>query len=233
MPDYVLKVAKIVQETPLIKTISFEFPEGQEMDFKAGQFVMLLFPDKNPPYPRAYSIASSPTDKGHIDITFKKEGIFTQRLYSLMEGDSIAMKGSHGHFMFDESINEDIVLIAGGTGLAPLRGIIRYALAKKVQNKFYLILSTKKPEDIIYKSEMKEWNSNGRIKTNITLTGYDGDDWQGHKGRIDKEYIMQCIDNPGNKLFYICGPKAMITSMKQQLAELGVDQRKVLTEIWN
>ena len=233
MADYVLKVAKIVPETPLVKTISFGFPEGQEMEFRAGQFVMLLFPDKNPPYPRAYSIASSPTDKGHIDITFKKEGLFTQRLYALKKGDSIAMKGPHGHFTFDEGVKEDLVLIAGGTGLAPFRGIIRYALAKKAQNRFRLILSVKTSEDIIYKKEIKEWDSSGRVKACITLTAPDGDDWEGHRGRIDTEYLQQCVGDFGNKLFYVCGPKAMLTAMKQCLAELGVEQKKIITEIWN
>ena len=109
------------------KTLQLSAPRG--FDFVPGQWVMLHFPGGDPKDRRAYSLASSPTQKGSIELTVGLAGDFTTRLFSLKEGDKLMVRGPFGKWLFDESAARS-VLVSEGTGVTPFRSMCRYAIER-------------------------------------------------------------------------------------------------------
>ena len=227
--EYKLKIIKLIDETPDTKTFRVE-RKGQ-IGFKPGQFFMVRFED-NSNLHRAYSIASSPTDKNHMDITMNLVGTFTEKLWSAKAGDYLMFKGPYGKFYFDESIKEDLILIGGGLGITPFRSILRYCANFKLENKIKLIYSVKAPKDIVYKDELeklKEENPNYALVLTMTRPTPD---WKGRIGRINEMLLKENISNMENSLFYLCGSLDFVRDMAKMLESLGAKKEKIRKDIW-
>ena len=135
---------------------------------------------------------------------------------------------------YDENMKQDLVLIGGGLGISPLRGIIRYCHNKKLQNRINLLYSVKAPEDVVYKDELDKFNdSNFNFDCIVTVTRPKPEDnWDKRTGRIDKELLKQNIKEVPNTLFFICGPLVFTKSIISMLEELGVKKEQIKTDIW-
>lgn len=228
--EYKLKIIKIIDETADTKTFRVE---SKGIDFSPGQFFMVRFED-NKVLQRAYSIASSPTDKGYLDITMNLVGEFTNKLWQAKLGDILVFKGPYGKFYFDESMKHDLVLIGGGLGITPLRSIIKYCIDKNLGNRVSLLYSAKTPKDIVYKNELEELKSkNPDYRFVFTITRpEEKDGWEGRVGRIDDELLRQSIDDVENTLFYICGSLQFAKDIRETLYSLGAQKDHVKTDIW-
>ena len=146
--EEVIKIIKIIDETPDVKT--FRLKSENNIDFIPGQYCMVSFPDDED-NKRPFTFSSSPTEKGYIDLTVKKMGVFTTKLYSLGIGDKLKIIGPNGESLnFDGSVKEDIVFIAGGSGITPFISALRYAAIKNLPNSITLLFSSKTEKDIIY-----------------------------------------------------------------------------------
>ena len=142
--EHILKIKEIIDETPTVKSFKVETPNISNIDFYSGQFFMVYFvDDPEIKIGRAYSIASSPMEKKYLEIALNKVGPFTSKMFQLKEGDLLKFKGPYGKFYFNQEIKNDLVLIAGGTGITPLMGIIRYCTDKRLSNKIKFIYSVK------------------------------------------------------------------------------------------
>ena len=190
--EHKLKIIKIIDETPNVKTFRVEIPKDTEIDFFPGQFFMVRFED-NPKLQRAYSIASSPEQKSYMDITLDLVGEFTKILWKTKVNDYLIFKGPYGKFYFNETMKNDLVLICGGLGITPMMSLIRYCDDKKLQNKINLLYSIKTPKDIVYNEEIKkikEQNDNFSYLTTITRPKPEHN-WTGKTGRIDLELLKE------------------------------------------
>src|SRR3989344_7325307 len=117
--EFVSKIIEIKDETPTVKSFKVERQNG--IDFRPGQFFMVSFPnDPKIRTARAYSIASPPTEKKYLEIALNKIAQFTAKLFTLKEGDMLKFKGPYGKFYFNDEMKNDIILVAGGTGITPL-----------------------------------------------------------------------------------------------------------------
>ena len=209
-------------------------------EFYPGQFLVLSFEffdtakgrlrRKN----RAFSISSSPTEKSHLEITVKKTGLVSTYMHeSIKEGDLLSIKNRSGEFNFREGLADDLVLIAGGTGIAPLMSMIRYIPARKLPVKMTLLYSNKTPADIVFYKELQDLESrNPLLRCVFTITRPEGCSWQGPTGRISQELIEKNISNR-QALFYICGPTPMIQSCVLLLKAVGVDPSRIRLEKWD
>ncbi len=233
MPKLNVTISKIVQETSDIKTFRLRFNNGESMPFLPGQFLMVALED-NPKNAKAYSISSSSVEKEFLDITVKiyPEGNFSPLLDKSKVGDKLVINGPFGNFNYRKEIGNRLVLIYGGTGIAPFRSIVKTVLDNKWDTKVTLIGCYKKPEDIIYKEEMDEWN--GKIKNFITITRPDESEeiWGGETGRISREMLERNIDDK-NSIFYLCGPNKMVDNLREVLTSIGVNQENIKFERWN
>ncbi len=229
------EIAEIIRETRDTKTYRLRLENGAKMEFKPGQFAVLVIPQElggGPQYSRAYSMASSPTEN-LIDLTMNVVGSVTQKMDSFETGTKVNLQGPFGRFVLDAEKQKDVVVIAGGTGIAPFRSMWRYVHDKKLPNKITVLVSYKTSKDVIYEKELEDIQKSGGVKVFATVTR-DAEDsqWKGNRGRITAETIKaQCSPLDG-KTFFICGSNKMNDDMTQTLLGLGVPKEQIITEKW-
>jgi len=231
--EHKLKIIEIIDEVPETKTYRVQIPNGNEITFYPGQFFMIRFEDDKT-FQRAYSIASSPTQKNHIDITMDLVGKFTKKLWETKVNDYLIFKGPFGKFYFNEDMKNNLVLIGGGLGITPLMSIIRYCDDKKLQNKINFLYSVKTPKHILYNEELKKIKEqNPNFKYTVTITRpSEEQNWEGRTGRIDIDLLKQNIDDVENSLYYLCGPLEFVKSAIAMLESLGATKEQIKTDIW-
>ncbi len=221
MKTFSAPLLKVTKETSDVMTFRF----GAEIDFKPGQFVMLKVGERSV----AYSISSSPTDRGYIEISMKMgPSDFKKALAAAKPGDVFEIKGPYGVFLFDES--RDAIMLAGGIGITSLRSMIRYATTKKLPVRIDLIYSNKTPDDIAFMEELESMGKkNPKFNVMNTITRPEGRAWKGATGRIDANMIKK-ISGWEKRVFYVCGPDAMVEGMMQLLKEIDVEEGQIKCE---
>ena len=231
--EFVSKVMKIADETPTVKSFKMEQLDAG-LDFYPGQFFMVSFPnDAEIKTSRAYSISSSPMEKKYLEIALNKVGPFTAKMFQLKPGDSLKFKGPYGKFYFDESIKNNIVLIAGGTGITPLICIARHCTDKKLSNKIKFIYSVRTPDEIIYKNELEKIkNSNKNFDYVVTVTREEeNQSWKGERGRIDLILLEESIENASENVYFLCGPNEFVHDIVGLLEAIGVKKEQIKTDV--
>ncbi len=234
-----LKVSKIVQETPDVKTYRLALEHPLPSAFLPGQFIVLHFEifdkakgrlrKKN----RAFSISSSPDSRDYWEVTVRKTGFVSSYMdETLKVGDRVIVKSLGGEFYFQEAGAKELVLLAGGTGIAPLMSMIRYVIDRHLPTKLTLIYSCRSLEDIIFREELERISvTQPNIQCVFTMTRSVDDSWRGHRGRISRELLEEYISN-FKALFYLCGPDAMVQSGLSHLKEMGVNEDRIRLEKW-
>ncbi len=228
MKAYLLSSKK---ETKDVYTFIFK-PESK-INFKPGQFLMVGVEKKDgnnnlTVSKRAYSIASSPLNE-NIILTLKiyPKGVVSPILVNLKPNDRVELLGPYGYFIYEEN-NYDLALIAAGTGIAPIMGILSYVLEKNLPVNIHLLYSCKESSDIIFKNELLHLSKKHK-NFNYIQTITRENNHNNKNGRIDKEFILSNLDNL-NKLFYICGPPDMVKDVEKILLELNVKKELIKTE---
>ncbi|MFP4045943.1 MAG: ferredoxin--NADP reductase [Candidatus Aenigmatarchaeota archaeon] len=227
------EIIKVIDETHDVKTLRVKLDE--EIEFKAGQYCLLSFPeDGDETEARPFTLSNPPTQENPIEFTVKKMGDFTSRLHNLEEGDKINATGPYGDsLIFDETIDKDVVFISGGSGITPFISAIRLIVEKDLGNNVVLVNSNRTKDDIIYRSELKRIEDIMRnVRVVNTLTQEIPNDWDGEKGRIDKRIIRKYVSYLSKRLWYICGPPPMVDSMKKILLEMNIKEENIRAEDW-
>ncbi len=228
-------VSKIVQETPDVKTLRFEFFPEEGFDFHPGQFLNLILESGAKKIVRSYSISSAPGNN-YVEITVKKgaPGGTSEMLHNYKLGDKVKFAAPFGIFYFREGMSKNIVLVCGGSGVAPLMSMIRYATERKLDVKITLIYSSKSEQDIIFKNELRELTKiNKNLKLVLTLTREMPKEWNGRTGRISKEMIGEEVDSINSAIFFVCGPKEFIAGIVDMLKSLPVEDKNIILEKWS
>ncbi|ABR49328.1 oxidoreductase FAD/NAD(P)-binding domain protein [Alkaliphilus metalliredigens QYMF] len=226
-------VEKTEDLTSTIKLLRLKITDGQEIEFKAGQYVQLLAP----PYPgspdevfRAYSIASSPNNKGYIDliIGYVPDGLLTTYVHKhLSEGDEILFNGPFGDFYLQDC-EEDAILVAVGTGMAPIRSILFEMLNKKIDRNTIFFFGAKTPEDLFLLDEMTMFEKElPRFKFVPTLSrAPEESQWKGEEGRVT-DAMMKFLEKKEGREAYLCGSAPMIDSTVKTLVERAFADNKI------
>lgn len=233
--EYNLKLLEVVRETPDVKVFRFEYPNDKDFSFYPGQFMMVSFiNDSEIKYARAYSIASSPDNKKYLEIALDKVAKFTEKMFRLKGNEILKFKGPYGKFYFDETVKNSLLLVAGGTGITPLMGIIRYCNDKKLNNKIKFLYSVKTPESIVYRKELESLKSkNKNFDYAVTITRLEEDTyWNGRTGRIDIDFLKENIENVKETIYFLCGPNEFVKSVVSMLESLGVTKEQIRTDVW-
>lgn len=209
------------------KAITFDRPE--DFDFSPGQHVMMSL-DKGENRP--FTMTSSPLNKRFLEFGIKKVGEFTSRIHELDQGDGIEILGPVGTFIFDEEIKDNLVFIAGGSGITPFICMMRYIEDKNLKNRIDLIYSVRKPEDVMFLGEIERMKENHIItKVIFTVTGGDPD-WEGEKGRVSEKLIKKHIRDLDNKVYFVCGPREFEKSVSEILRNLHIRRKRVKSAAW-
>jgi NAD(P)H-flavin reductase len=231
----IAKIIEIIDETPDTRTFKLELQDPEykkNFTFKAGQFAEYsVFGEGE----CTFCIASSPTRTDYIECSFKQAGKVTNALRKLNIGDVIGFRGPYGnHFPLEEMKNKDVLFIAGGIGLAPVRCLIWNVLDLRDQfNNITIIYGARSVSDLVYKRELNEWQNRKDIKTVITVDpGGETSDWKGEIGFVPS--IVEKV-NPDSKncIAIVCGPPIMIKYTMPILTKIGFNDESIITTLEN
>lgn len=171
-------------------------------------------------------ISVSGTGKGYIDFTIRKVGKVTDEIFSYKVGDKFFLRGPYGNG-FDISLYEDreIVVVAGGSGLAPVRGIMDYYYDNFEKCKsFKLIVGFKSPKDILFKDDLKRWSE--KLDVIVTVDGAE-EGYEGHIGLVTKYIPSLEIKNIDNVSAIVVGPPMMMKFTVGEFLKRDLDEKNI------
>jgi NAD(P)H-flavin reductase len=230
--EELVEIIQIRDETHDVKT--FRLKTNKNWNFVSGQyFLASLTKEEFKGEKKPFTFSSSPLQKEYLEFTIKKMGKFTAALHSLNIRDKIFINGPFGNAMkFDDSIKEDIVFIAGGSGIVPFMSALRYSIDKNLNNHFYVFFSNRTYADIIFRDELFLMSKRENMTIVNTLSDQLPDSWDGEQGRISKDMLLKYVAVPESKIWYICGPPPMVRAMKDILSELNVPEKNLRVDKW-
>lgn len=221
-------VTDIRQDTPDVKTFRVVGKDGKKLfEHIPGQCAMLSVPGVSE---AMISITSSPTNKEYMEFSVKKCGCLSTWLHEMDVGQQITVRGPYGNgFPVDTELKgKDLLFIAGGIGLAPLRSVINYVRDKRSDyGSVQIVYGSRSKADLVdYQEIIDEWMKTERVEVNLTIDNPQ-DDWDGHVGFIPN-YVKEL--NPDiRKTILMCGPPIMIKFTLNGLKELGFKDTQVYT----
>jgi ferredoxin-NADP reductase len=231
-----LDVAEVVQETPRDRTLVFRVPEdrAEAFRFRPGQFVTLRDPAWDPKIQRAYSISSSPLDGGTFTITVREMGRTGEHLYATRPGHRFQVFPPRGAFVLAVPPGERLVLLAGGSGVAPYRSFVRFLRAADHRDPVLLVVSARTPEELVFDSEFRAHASACPWFTYVpTVTrGEEAPTWTGRRGRVDEALLRSHVPDPARAVVYACGPTEFVEAMTALADRVGVPPARVKREKW-
>ncbi len=231
-----LKVARIDQETPDVKTFRFVACHGGGIPFSylPGQFLTLTLPVGDTPIRRSYTISSSPTQGYHCEITVKREdqGAGSRYLHDRVKvGDSLEVKAPSGKFVFTGKEADGVVLIGGGVGITPMMSITRALTDMAWPGDIYFIVACQDPEHFIFESEIRLLEARySNLHLFAAMSRIDQDRGQYRRGRLSKEMLDQWVPDITSKWIHLCGAPPMMDGVKQILEEMNVPTDRIHTE---
>jgi ferredoxin-NADP reductase len=223
-------VTAVGEETPRARTLELDVPDWP--GHRAGQHVDIrLTAEDGYRAERAYSIASAPGEPPAITVELLDDGEVSPYLVEVVrEGDAFEVRGPiGGYFVWGPEDGGPLLLVAGGSGVVPLRAMLRHHRLSRSEVPTRLVYSSRTLDDVIYREELGE-DDPGRDVV-LTLTRAWPPDWSGHTGRVDPELLADVAwparDEP---LAFVCGPTSFVEIVAAGLVELGYDPARVKTE---
>jgi Na+-transporting NADH:ubiquinone oxidoreductase subunit F len=232
--EFKVKVDRIVNLTPFINGVTLGILSPAEgISYKPGQYIQLEIPkyklSKEPEY-RAFSMASSSKKPHSVElyIGLVEKGVVSTYVHEyLKEGEELIMRGPFGDFYFRDS-ERDILLIATGTGLAPIMSILRFIRSEQIQRKTNLFFGTRIREDLYCVEELREMEKQLPAFTFIpTLSrAAENSQWEGKRGRVT-DLIEDLVLEGADYDVYICGNPDMVDSCMDRLLKKGIPEDQI------
>ena len=222
-----------------IRTLLFKLEDGQNLDFKAGQYVQVSLDLPWEKVVRAYSVSSSPNVKGEfsLDIQLIDGGIMSSRLHQIDVGATLEFTGPYGDMAIEDSLSDkDIVLVAGGVGLAPMRSIVSFLIEKGYKNRIWLFHGVRNGKNLYSADEFKVLAKEHKNFRYIPVLSEPllEDGWTGDTGLVT-ESLQTELAKEGclNAEAYLCGPLAMMETATSVLVKLGLTSDKIHSDPFN
>jgi ferredoxin-NADP reductase len=226
-------VLELVEETARTKSIALELPDW--VGHRAGQHVdVRLTAADGYQAQRSYSIASAPEDAAVV-LTVERldDGEVSPYLVDeLRPGDELELRGPiGGYFVWEATLGGPLSLVAGGSGVAPFRSILRHHHATESSVPVRLLYSARSLAEVIYRDELMEIAEAGAVDIRYTLTRKQPAGWRGYARRIDQQLLEEVAWPPSARpLVYVCGPTAFVETAASALVGLGHDPARIRTE---
>lgn len=232
---YIMVVDKITKEAPGVKTLRMKFKNEEDeknFSFRVGQFAEYSAFGEGE---CTFCVASSPTRKGYVECTFRHAGRVTSGLDRLEEGQTMGFRGPFGNsFPVEEWKGKNIVFVAGGIALPPMRCVIQYVLDNRQDyGNVTIVYGAKTVNDLVYKDELKEWDE--RPDVNLVQTvdpGGETPDWKGEVGFVPN-VLDKVAPQSDNTVAVVCGPPIMIKFTFPVLEKLGFKDELTFTTLEN
>ncbi len=221
-------VTDIRMDTPDVKTFRVVGLDGKKpFEHIPGQCAMLSMPGIGE---ALFSITSSPTNEDYLEFSIKKCGCVTTWLHEMEPGRQVTLRGPYGNgFPVDTELKgKDLLIIAGGIGLAPVRSVINYVRANRANyGTLDIVYGSRSKEDLVdYAEIIDEWCKEDGINVHLTIDR-EQEDWDGHVGFVPN-YVKE-LNFDTSKTVVMCGPPIMIKFTLAGLEELGFRRDQVYT----
>ena len=221
-------ITDVRTDTPDVKTFRVLTPDGKKpFEHMPGQCAMLSIPGVGE---ALFSITSSPTNREYMEFSIKKCGCLTSWIHMLEPGQQITIRGPYGNgFPVETELRgKDLLFIAGGIGLAPLRSVINYCLVNRENyGKLQIIYGSRSKDDLVdYQEIIDEWMKAENVEVNLTIDR-EQEGWDGHVGFVPN-YVKELSPDLGMTVL-MCGPPIMIKFSLAGLKELGFTDTQVYT----
>jgi ferredoxin-NADP reductase len=225
--EYTARVSKISEWASGLKSIYLVF-DGEKMDYKAGQYLMMSAEIDGKKESRAYSIASAPQDEA-VEIVFRVVGPFTKYLDTLKVNDTIKVIGPFGHLTTETAKEKNLIFIATGTGISPLLSMVRDIHKKGMCGHFdsiTLLYGTRYKNMLVHREELELHEKTcPHFRFVPILSREEG--WVGRKGHIQQhlpEFVRKDAD------YFVCGLREMTDEIEKILSEKGVAKENIHLE---
>jgi ferredoxin-NADP reductase len=223
-------VTAVERETPRVRTLTLALPDWP--GHRAGQHVDIrLTAEDGYRAERAYSIASAPGEPPAITVERLEDGEVSPYLVDVVrEGDVFELRGPiGGYFVWEPTDGGPLLLVAGGSGVVPLRAMVRHRRQIGTDVPVRLLYSSRSLEEVIYRDELEEADEG--VELVLTLTRNRSPEWTGRTGRVDAELLRE-VAWPAHEeaLTFVCGPTGFVETVAAALVELGYDPGRVKTE---
>ena len=235
MPDVLVVPAReMIDATPRSKILRLALE--QPFTYLAGQAVMIGRLGQTLRKP--YSIANAP-EQAERDKTLELLVQVTEtrsagvHLDGIEPGTPVGLEGPLGSFQLPESFTEsNLLFVAGGTGIAPLRAMLWHVLLTKPATHIGVLYSARTPDEFAYAGELQQLATAGTITLQRTVTrGNPDEEWSGGRGRLALDHFGAMIPN-AETLCFMCGPPSLIQDAESHLLKLGIEERRIRREKW-
>jgi len=219
------RIGRVKSETEDTFTLQLlPVAETTKISFLPGQFNMLyIFGVGEVPI----SISGDPADTSRLEHTTRRVGVVTKAMGLLRPGDTLGVRGPYGsHWPVTEEDGRDVVVVAGGIGLAPLRPVLYHLMSQRERyRKIVLLYGARTPEDILYKRELERWRGKFDLEVQVTVDrGASG--WRGNVGVVTP-LLSRAPFNPSNTIALLCGPEIMMRFAVIELQKRGVPAERM------
>ncbi|MBA6151911.1 ferredoxin--NADP reductase [Gelidibacter maritimus] len=239
---HTLTIKNIERVTSKSVTITFEVPQHLKDDFKfkAGQYITIKSMLNGTEIRRDYSLCSSPKS-GDLRVAVKevKDGTFSKYVNNQLKvGDQLEIAPPRGHFIFEpnDAKTKHIAAFAAGSGITPILSIVKCALEEEVMSNVVLVYGNKTTDDTMFMTELLQLQRDYSDRLAIQFVFSQAQEDDSIFGRIEKSTVNLILKNKHKDLsidaFYLCGPEAMIHTVKDVLSEHEIPEDRVFFELF-
>jgi NAD(P)H-flavin reductase len=212
-------LASVRVETHDTATLELESEDGPAIEFQPGQYTMLyVFGVGEVPI----SISGDPGRPQTLVHTIRAVGAVTRALVGLLPGDVIGVRGPFGSgWPVAEAVDRDLLVVAGGIGLAPLRPVLYEAMTRRSEiGRVALVYGARSPSDLLYRNELEDWEQRPDLHVEVTVDVSERD-WRGDVGMVTGVLPRVQVE-PGRTRAMLCGPEVMMKVVARELLAAGL-----------
>lgn len=220
-------VSDVIRRTEEVKSFRFGRPPGFEFD--PGQWMMITIRSDGIKT-KHFTISSSPTEREYLEFTKRiTDHEFSLALDKLKPGDWAFLNGPFGDFTF-KGDQPKVGMITGGIGITPLRSMIKYCTDRQLKTDIVLLYANRNEESIVFRQELGELQKANPLIKIVHILSQPADSWKGRSGHIGRAVIQEEIPDYNERMFFVCGPPALVTNLVDILGSLHVPEFQVRVE---
>ena len=220
-----LVITRIREQAPNIRSFDLATSHKSTVEFKPGQVAILRVQDEDPAY---FAFASSPEDS-ELEILVKRTVGASVALFEMNEGDAVELLGVAGDgFDLGAQADRDLVFVAMGTGVAPLRSALRCVINRRERfGQLIVLYGARTPDEFCYRDEADDWEK-ANVELRRVISRPDGHDWSGRTGYVQSllDHVLPDLKSP---VALVCGSREMIAETKDRLQQMGFAAEDILT----